>query len=106
MTKDLFSINTEVQSALAATSPLVALESTVIAHGLPRPQNIETAKRLESIVRDAGAVPATIAMFSGERCAHCCTSACSVRGAEDRGTGGTLNIAAVSSKLTGASALS
>src|SRR6185436_4655225 len=65
MTKDLFTLNTEVQSALAATGPVVALESTVIAHGLPRPQNIETAKRLESIVRDAGAVPATIAMFSG-----------------------------------------
>jgi len=65
MIRDLFTLNTEVQSALAATGPVVALESTVIAHGLPRPQNIETAKRLESIVRDAGAVPATIAMFSG-----------------------------------------
>jgi pseudouridine-5'-phosphate glycosidase len=65
MIKDLFTVNIEVQSALAATSPVVALESTVIAHGLPRPQNIETARRLESIVRDGGAVPATIAMFSG-----------------------------------------
>ena len=45
MIKDLFTLNTEVQSALAAASPVVALESTVIAHGLPRPQNIETAKR-------------------------------------------------------------
>ena len=66
MIKDLFTVNTEVQSALAAAPPVVALESTVIAHGLPRPQNVETAKRLESIVRDGGAVPATIAMFSGQ----------------------------------------
>jgi pseudouridine-5'-phosphate glycosidase len=65
MTKDLFTLDTEVRSALAATTPLVALESTVIAHGLPRPQNLESAKRLETIVRDGGAVPATIAMFSG-----------------------------------------
>lgn len=65
MINDLFPLNSEVQSALAATTPVVALESTVIAHGLPRPQNLESAKRLESIVRDGGAVPATIAMFSG-----------------------------------------
>src|SRR5213080_2189687 len=58
-------IASEVSAALAATTPVVALESTVIAHGLPRPQNLESAKRLESIVRDGGAVPATIAMFSG-----------------------------------------
>jgi pseudouridine-5'-phosphate glycosidase len=54
-----------VQSALAANRPVVALESTVIAQGLPRPQNLETAKRLEAIVRDAAAVPATVAMLSG-----------------------------------------
>ena len=49
--------------------PVVALESTVIAHGLPQPINLETARRLESIVRDAGARPATIAVIDGELCA-------------------------------------
>lgn len=58
-------IKTEVLTALEANQPVVALESTVIAHGLPRPQNLETAKRLEQIVREGGAVPATIAMLSG-----------------------------------------
>lgn len=58
----------EVAQAFANKQPLVALESTVIAHGLPFPQNIETAFNLESIIRDAGAVPATIAVFDGEFC--------------------------------------
>ena len=47
---------------------VVALESTVIAHGLPRPLNLETARRLESVVREAGAVPATIAILKGKLC--------------------------------------
>lgn len=59
-------IKNEVQLALETNEPVVALESTVIAHGLPRPQNLETAQRLERIVREGGAVPATIAMLSGE----------------------------------------
>src|SRR5881394_4401777 len=59
-------IKPEVGSALAANRPVVALESTVIAHGLPRPQNLETARRLEQIVRAEGALPATIAMVSGK----------------------------------------
>src|SRR5436190_6255195 len=67
--KELVGLNGEVQSALAANQPVVALESTVIAHGLPRPQNLETAKRLEQIVRDGGAQPATIAMLAGNLCA-------------------------------------
>src|SRR5687768_4217795 len=61
-------ISYEVQSALATGKPLVALESTVIAHGLPRPQNLETARRLEQIVREHGAVPATIAILDGKLC--------------------------------------
>jgi pseudouridine-5'-phosphate glycosidase len=65
MIKEHLKIKAEVQSALAANRPVVALESTVIAQGLPRPQNLETAKRLEAIVRDAAAVPATVAMLSG-----------------------------------------
>ena len=55
----------EVRSALETNQPVVALESTVIAHGLPRPQNLETAKALERIVREGGAIPATIAILAG-----------------------------------------
>ena len=62
-------ISADVQSVLAANQPVVALESTVIAHGLPRPQNLQTALRLEQIVRDSGAVPATIAILGGHLCA-------------------------------------
>lgn len=58
----------EVSGALHFDRPVVALESTVIAHGLPFPQNIETAYKLERIVREHGATPATIALFEGEIC--------------------------------------
>src|SRR5438552_15154506 len=63
---ELLQTNRDVESALTAGRPVVALESTVIAHGLPRPENIETAERLEQIVRAEGATPATIAMLAGE----------------------------------------
>lgn len=66
MDPKVFRVSSEIQSALAAKKPIVALESTVIAHGLPRPQNLETAHRLEQIVREAGAVPATIAILDGQ----------------------------------------
>jgi pseudouridine-5'-phosphate glycosidase len=59
-------IKQEVRTALDSNQPVVALESTVIAHGLPRPQNLNTARKLEQIVRAGGAIPATIAMLSGE----------------------------------------
>jgi pseudouridine-5'-phosphate glycosidase len=59
----------EVAAALDANRPVVALESTVIAHGLPRPQNLETARRLEAIVHEGGATPATIAIIDGNLCA-------------------------------------
>jgi len=55
----------EVDRALAGNAPVVALESTVIAHGLPYPQNLETALRLEAVVRENDAVPASIAVFDG-----------------------------------------
>jgi len=55
-----------VEAALAAKKPLVALESTVITHGLPAPVNLETARRLEAAVRAEGAVPATIGILAGE----------------------------------------
>ena len=58
-------VSGEVASALAARRPVVALESTVIAHGLPRPMNLETALGMESEVRGAGATPATIAIADG-----------------------------------------
>jgi len=68
MDKTLFSLSPEVEAALAANQPIVAFESTVIAHGLPRPQNLHTAQRLEQIVHEAGAVPTTIAILAGRLC--------------------------------------
>lgn len=65
----LIKLSTEVEEALRKRTPVVALESTVIAHGLPRPLNLEIARRLEHIVRAAGATPATIAVLHGELCA-------------------------------------
>jgi len=59
-------IHDEISEALAAGRPVVALESTIISHGLPRPRNIDVAREIEAAVRDAGAVPATIAVVSGE----------------------------------------
>ena len=56
----------EVAEALAAGRPVVALESTLVSHGLPRPRNLEVAREAEAAVRDGGAVPATIAVVAGE----------------------------------------
>jgi pseudouridylate synthase len=58
----------EVSDALSTGLPVVALESTVIAHGLPFPQNLETALEMEAIIRGSGAVPATIAVLDGRFC--------------------------------------
>ncbi|WP_111639071.1 pseudouridine-5'-phosphate glycosidase [Marinomonas shanghaiensis] len=58
-------IHPDVAAALAAGKPVVALESTIISHGMPWPQNAETAKKVEQIIRDNGAVPATIAIIDG-----------------------------------------
>ena len=55
----------EVSEALASGKPVVALESTIISHGMPYPQNVETALHVESIIRENGAVPATIAIIGG-----------------------------------------
>lgn len=65
MQHNFVSIAPAVQAALAAHQPVVALESTVIAHGLPFPQNVDVAHALEAVVRDAGAVPATIGVLGG-----------------------------------------
>ena len=56
----------EVAQAVAAGKPVVALESTIISHGMPYPQNVETALKVEQIIRDNGAVPATIAILGGK----------------------------------------
>ena len=58
-------ISPEVREALAAGKPVVALESTIISHGMPYPQNVETALNVERIVREHGAVPATTAIIGG-----------------------------------------
>lgn len=55
----------EVAEALAQNKPVVALESTIISHGMPYPQNVETALKVEQVIRDNGAVPATIAIIGG-----------------------------------------
>lgn len=63
---ELLSIGAEVQNALDSGAPIVALESTIITHGMPYPQNLEMAQTVEQIVRDNGAVPATIALMDGK----------------------------------------
>jgi pseudouridine-5'-phosphate glycosidase len=59
------SIREDVSAALKSGRPVVALESTVIAHGLPRPHNLETARKMEVAIREEGAIPATIAILDG-----------------------------------------
>ncbi len=63
---DFFEIKKEVKEALLSGFPVVALESTVISHGLPFPDNIRLAEELERIIRDEGAIPATIALMDGK----------------------------------------
>ncbi len=65
------SISPEVAQALKENKPVVALESTIISHGMPYPQNVETAMRVEQVIRDNGAVPATIAIIGGKLKAGC-----------------------------------
>jgi pseudouridylate synthase len=62
---DLLNVSPEVAEARAGKKPIVALESTIITHGMPYPMNIETARSVEEAVRGAGAVPATIALIDG-----------------------------------------
>lgn len=61
----LLSVAPEVADALAAGGPVVALESTIISHGMPYPRNVEMAREVEQIIRDGGATPATIAVLDG-----------------------------------------
>lgn len=64
--KNYLEISKEVQEAINAGRPIVALESTIISHGMPYPQNVETALKVEEIVRENGAVPATMAILNGK----------------------------------------
>lgn len=64
--KKYLSYSVEVQEAMKTGKPIVALESTIISHGMPYPQNVKTAREVEQIVRDNGAVPATIALINGQ----------------------------------------
>ncbi len=59
-------LSSEISRALNLSTPIVALESTVITHGLPRPQNLELARDMEAEIRKGGATPATIAVLNGE----------------------------------------
>ena len=63
---DYLVFSAEVADAISENRPLVALESTIITHGMPYPQNLETARIVEQVVRDGGAVPATIAIKGGK----------------------------------------
>ena len=58
-------INDEVKAALAEKKPVIALESTIISHGMPYPQNVQTALAVEKIIRDHGAIPATVGIIDG-----------------------------------------
>ena len=69
--KNYLDLSPEVDAALKAGKPVVALESTIISHGMPYPQNVETAMRVEQTIRDYGAVPATIAIIGGQLTAGC-----------------------------------
>src|SRR5690606_31204098 len=62
------SVSDEVEAALSAGRPVVALESTIITHGMPYPQNLTMAQAVEAVVRAHGAVPATIAIMDGKLC--------------------------------------
>ncbi|MBQ6480271.1 MAG: pseudouridine-5'-phosphate glycosidase [Anaerolineaceae bacterium] len=65
------SVSQEVRDALREGKPVVALESTIISHGMPYPKNVETALQVEKIIREAGAVPATIAVIQGKITVGC-----------------------------------
>ena len=63
---EYLSVTPEIQEALRENKPVVALESTILSHGMPYPQNLEFAHKVEAIIREEGAVPATIAILDGK----------------------------------------
>ena len=66
MMQDYLSITPEIEEAIKAGKPVVALESTILSHGMPFPQNMEFAHKVEEIVRAEGAIPATTAIIGGK----------------------------------------
>lgn len=66
MFNEMLNVHPEVKDAIANREPIVALESTIISHGMPYPDNLNTAIEIEKIIRDEGAVPATIALHQGK----------------------------------------
>ena len=64
--KDYLSVTPEIQEALAQGKPVVALESTILSHGMPYPENVEFAHKVEEVVRGEGAIPATLAIMDGK----------------------------------------
>lgn len=66
MTQEFLSINEEVSDAIHNKRPIVALESTIISHGMPYPDNLITAKTVQQLIREHGAIPATIALYDGK----------------------------------------
>ena len=64
--KKYLSITDEIASAIKDGKPVVALESTILSHGMPYPENVEFANNVEKIVREAGAIPATTAIIDGK----------------------------------------
>ena len=68
MTNSYLHIHPEVQQALKDQKPVVALESTIISHGMPYPRNVQTALEVEKVIRDGGAIPSTIAILDGKLC--------------------------------------
>jgi pseudouridine-5'-phosphate glycosidase len=63
---NMLEVSTEVAAALANGEPVVALESTIVSHGMPFPKNVETAMAVENVIRECNAVPATIAVMGGK----------------------------------------
>jgi pseudouridine-5'-phosphate glycosidase len=91
-------VHPEVSSALAAGRPVVALESTIIAHGLPRPDNLRIAREIEAAVREHGAVPATIAVIAGEACVGLDDSALETLASSDVAKCGVRDLAPVAAR--------
>ena len=64
--RDYLSITPEIEEAIRSNKPVVALESTILSHGMPYPENMEFAYRVEEVVRGEGAIPATTAVIGGK----------------------------------------
>ncbi len=90
---DFLDLSPEVAEALGRGRPVVALESTIISHGMPYPRNVETALRVEETVREAGAVPATVAVLGGRLKAGLATAQIEALGRPGVGSAGAAGVA-------------